>query len=62
MIIQCLIILMFMEVKVPLSTNFSARVPLVTGKIEEKDLVEVTNLIKRINTDDFLKKEIIGYQ
>ena len=47
-------------IKVPLSTNFSARVPLVTGKIKEKDLVEVTNLIKRINTDDFLKKEIIG--
>ena len=47
-------------IKVPLSTNFSARVPLVTGKIKEKDLVEVTNLINKINTDDFLKKEIIG--
>lgn len=47
-------------VKVPLSINFSARVPLLTGKIKEKDFVEITNLIKKINKDDFLKKEIIG--
>ena len=47
-------------IKVPLSTNFSARVPLVTGKVKEKDLVEITNLIKKINDDDFLKKEVIG--
>ena len=47
-------------VKVPLSANFSARVPLVTGKVNEKDLVDITNLIKKINKDDFLKKEIIG--
>ena len=47
-------------VKVPLSTNFSARVPLVTGKIKEIDLAELTSLIKKINADDFFKKEIIG--
>lgn len=47
-------------VKVPLSNNFSARVPLVTGDIKEEDLREITHLVKKINADDFLKKEIIG--
>ena len=44
----------------PLSSNFSARVPLVYGDINnryDKDFVE---LLKEIYNDDFLKKNIIG--
>ena len=47
-------------VKVPLSGNFSARVPLVTGVENGKDLVEVKKLLDKIVNDEFLQKEIIG--
>ena len=47
-------------VKMPLSENYSARVPLVTGIKEELKLREVHLLLQKIVTDDFLKKEIIG--
>lgn len=47
-------------VKVPLSNEYSARVPLVTGLKNDNDLKEIHRLITFINTDDFLKKEIVG--
>jgi len=47
-------------VKVPLSENYSARVPLVTGVKGEENLKRVFELLQNIVADDFLKKEIIG--
>jgi cell division protein FtsQ len=46
--------------KVPLSTNYSARVILITGKINNENLKEITDFVNVILADDFLKKEIIG--
>jgi len=47
-------------VKVPVSENFSARVPLITGIKNEVDLNEIMALLLTISEDDFLHKEIIG--
>lgn len=47
-------------VKVPISENFSARVPLITGIKTEDDLREIIALMQRIAQDEFLQKEIIG--
>lgn len=47
-------------VKMPLSTNFSARVPLISGVGNPEELNEVTDLINIIVSDDFLKKEIVA--
>ena len=47
-------------VKVPLSNNYSARVPMVTGVKNDKDLAKVNQLLHKIINDDFLKKEIVG--
>lgn len=47
-------------VKMPLSENHSARVPLVTGVEKDQDLLKINQLLKRIVADGFLKKEIIG--
>ena len=47
-------------VKVPLSDNYSARVILVTGEVNKKNLKEITVFVNVILGDDFLKKEIIG--
>ncbi|WNW01543.1 cell division protein FtsQ [Tenacibaculum sp. HL-MS23] len=49
-------------VKIPLSMNFSARVPLVSGVKSIKDISELINLIKVIESNDFLSKEIIAIQ
>jgi len=46
--------------KVPLSENYSARVMLITGAINEENLQEFTRFVNVILADDFLKKEIIG--
>jgi cell division protein FtsQ len=46
--------------KMPTSPNFSVRVPLVSGSGVEKNLSDVFGLLKSINADDFLKKEIVG--
>ena len=43
----------------PLSSNFSARVPLVTG-IVKKDIPEVHELVTFIREDAFLEKHIVG--
>ena len=47
-------------VKLPLSENYSARVPLVTGVKSDKDLIEVKYVLLKIIQDDFLQKEIVG--
>jgi cell division protein FtsQ len=46
----------------PLSTNFTARVPLVSGEINKKNSGELAELFRIIYDDAFLKKNIIGVQ
>ena len=48
--------------KMPLSTNFTARVPLVSGEINSKDSKDLAELFRIIHDDAFLKKNIIGVQ
>ena len=43
----------------PLSKNYSARVPLVTGTIYKNKLETVFEIAKTIDEDDFLKKHVI---
>tara|TARA_B100000787_G_scaffold164257_1_gene146751 strand:- start:11284 stop:12009 length:726 start_codon:yes stop_codon:yes gene_type:complete len=47
-------------VKVPISENYSARVPLITGVENKNDLKDVMLLLSKIIDDSFLNKEIIG--
>ncbi len=44
----------------PLSRIYSARVPIITGKITGKSLEDVFVILKYINEDDFLRKNVIG--
>ena len=48
--------------KMPLSENYSARVPLVSGKIDAVENKKLSEVLKMIYEDDFLKKNIIGVQ
>ena len=48
--------------KMPLSNNYSSRVPLVTGEINAIKRADLTELFRIIQKDDFLKKNIIGVQ
>lgn len=48
--------------KMPLSNNFTARVPLVSGQINEKNAAKLNELFRFIFDDDFLRKNIIGIQ
>jgi len=43
----------------PLSDNYSARVPLVTGYIEKNNLKNVFTVASKINGDNFLKMNVI---
>ena len=43
----------------PLSHNYAARVPLVTGNIEKNKLQTVFKFAKAVDEDDFLKKYVI---
>lgn len=43
----------------PLSKNYSARVPLVTGVVYKSKLETVYKIAKAIDEDDFLKKHVI---
>lgn len=49
-------------IKVPISSNFSARVMLVSGIESDENLEEIIPLIKFILKDEFLKKEIVGIE
>ena len=44
----------------PLSEMHSARVPIITGEITGKSLDDVFLILKYINQDDFLRKNVIG--
>jgi cell division protein FtsQ len=44
----------------PLSDEFTARVPLVLGEINKANNVELNKLLRFIYDDEFLKKNIIG--
>lgn len=46
--------------RMPLSKNFAARVPIVEGRLEENDLKEVSELLKTIDEDAYLKMNITG--
>jgi cell division protein FtsQ len=48
--------------RMPLSTNFTARVPLVSGEINKKNREDLAELFRIIYDDEFLKKNIIGVQ
>lgn len=43
----------------PLSSNYTARVPLVTGNIKKNDLKTVFQFAKIVDEDEFLKKHVI---
>ncbi len=43
----------------PLSSNYSARVPLVTGNIKKNKLKTVFQFAKTVDEDEFLKKHVI---
>jgi cell division protein FtsQ len=43
----------------PLSSNFTARVPLVTGYIEKNNLKSIYIVASKIKEDEFLKKHVI---
>ena len=44
----------------PLSSNYTARVPIVVGKIDDSNSKELAGLLKQIDEDPFLKKNITG--
>lgn len=48
--------------KMPLSQNYTARVPLVSGEINKKNSEKIAELFRIIYNDEFLKKNIIGVQ
>ncbi len=48
--------------RMPLSTNFTARVPLVSGGINKKNNEDLSDLLRLIYDDAFLRKNIIGIQ
>ncbi|MBC2844465.1 cell division protein FtsQ/DivIB [Winogradskyella flava] len=43
----------------PLSSNYAARVPLVTGSIKKNNLETVFQFAKTVDEDEFLKKHVI---
>jgi len=43
----------------PLSSNFTARVPLVTGNIQKNDLNHVFVVAKKVQEDEFLAKHVV---
>ncbi|SFZ93525.1 cell division protein FtsQ [Flaviramulus basaltis] len=43
----------------PLSSNYSARVPLVTGYVEKNNLKSAYKVAQKIKEDEFLKKHVI---
>ncbi|WP_317044643.1 cell division protein FtsQ/DivIB [Confluentibacter lentus] len=43
----------------PLSSNYSSRVPLVTGYVEKNNLKNVFAVASKIESDEFLKKNVV---
>jgi cell division protein FtsQ len=48
--------------KMPLSDNFSARVPLISGDLNAIPRVKLSSLLQSIEADDFLKKNIVSIE
>lgn len=48
--------------KMPLSDNYTARVPLISGEIGVVKKEKMAEVLNKIAEDDFLKKNIIGVQ
>ena len=48
--------------RMPLSDHYTARVPIVSGSIDDKNREEMSELFQMIHDDAFLKKNIIGVQ
>ena len=48
--------------KMPLSDNYTARVPLLSGEITAVKKEKLSEVLRMIAADDFLKKNIIGVQ
>ncbi len=48
--------------KMPLSDNYTARVPLISGQINANNIKKLSKILKMIYDDEFLKKNIIGVQ
>lgn len=46
--------------QMPLSMSHSARVPIITGNITGKSLEDVYEILKYINEDEFLRKNVIA--
>ncbi len=44
----------------PLSTNYSARVPLVTGVVKKNKLAKIFKVAQKIQSDEFLKTHVIA--
>lgn len=42
----------------PLSTNYTARVPMVTGNVDKKNLYNIYKVAKKVQEDTFLKKHV----
>ncbi|GAB1855451.1 cell division protein FtsQ [Flavobacteriaceae bacterium MHTCC 0001] len=43
----------------PLSSNYTARVPLVTGYVEKNNLKNIFKVAQKVETDNFLKQHVI---
>lgn len=48
--------------EMPLSDEFTARVPIVSGEINTIDRSKLASVLRFVHDDDFLKKNIIGVQ
>ncbi|MBN9284020.1 MULTISPECIES: cell division protein FtsQ/DivIB [Flavobacterium] len=48
--------------QMPLSDNFTARVPLISGEITTENKKQLTDVFRKIHDDEFLKKNIIGIE
>lgn len=46
--------------RMPLSEQYSARVPLLTGAIDDSNRKQIAEMFKIVHDDDFLRKNIIG--
>ena len=46
--------------RMPLSDQFTARVPLITGQVSEETLIAVHQILTEVQKDSFLVKNIIG--
>lgn len=46
--------------KMPLSKNFTARVPLIKGNITQENQKEVFKILQKISSDEFLRESVVG--